>query len=306
MGLDANVWEQVMSDTAIVGQNVEVIQAGTGASGRSAFSWSVVIAGALAAVAVSFIFIWLGSGIGLSVTSPYGGSPSATTMTAAGAIWLLLAQTIGFTAGGYLAGRLRIRNHLPGPDTLFRDAAHGFMVWVIGAVFTAEMIVLAGMFSAGTAAVGANAASNLTGASWSSDYYVDRMFRPGAGAAPNNAAPAEQASGQTTTQNTNANNNSGRASRAEVNRILVNGISSGKLGDDDRGYLARLVSARTGMPLPEAERRVTETEKQATEAADKARKAGAFVSFWTFIALLFGAVAATLAGMLGGELRDEV
>jgi hypothetical protein len=60
------------------------------------------------------------------------------------------------------------------------------------------------------------------------------------------------------------------------------------------------------MPLPEAERRVTETEKQATEAADKARKAAAFVSFWTFIALLFGAVAATLAGMLGGELRDEI
>jgi len=33
-------------------------------------------------------------------------------------------------------------------------------------------------------------------------------------------------------------------------------------------------------------------------------KAGAYLSFWTFMSLLFGAVAATLAGVLGGELRD--
>jgi hypothetical protein len=28
------------------------------------------------------------------------------------------------------------------------------------------------------------------------------------------------------------------------------------------------------------------------------------LSFWTFMALLFGGTAATLAGMLGGSLRD--
>jgi hypothetical protein len=58
----------------------------------------------------------------------------------------------------------------------------------------------------------------------------------------------------------------------------------------------------------EAQRRVTETETKARdnvkEAADKAAKTGAYFSFWTFMSLLFGAVAATLAGMLGGQLRD--
>ena len=39
--------------------------------------------------------------------------------------------------------------------------------------------------------------------------------------------------------------------------------------------------------------------------SDAARTAAAYLSFWSFMALLFGAVAATLAGMLGGELRDE-
>lgn len=185
-----------MTDTAIVGENVEVIQAGT-TSGRSAFSWSVVIAGALAAWAVSFIFIALGSGIGLAVSSPYAG-PTAGTMTIAGAIWLIIAQSFGYAVAGYLAGRLRVRDHVPGPETMFRDAAHGFMAWVVG--------------------VGAMSA------------------------------------------------------------VLV-----------VTGALSTQIDAQTSATVTE-----------------EARKAAAYFSFWSFIALLFGAVAATLAGILGGELRDEV
>ena len=70
------------------------------------------------------------------------------------------------------------------------------------------------------------------------------------------------------------------------------------------------MASRTGLSQEEAARRVTEVQQQATatvkQAADTARKAGAYLSFWSFMALLFGAVAATLGGMLGGELRDEI
>jgi hypothetical protein len=186
-----------MTDT-IVGENVEIIQT---KGARSAFTWGVVIAGALAAWAVSFIFISLGSGIGLAIVSPYSG-PNAATMTIAGAVWLIFAQTLGFSTGGYLAARLRIRDHIPGPETKFRDAAHGFMSWVIGVALLSAALLLAGA------------------------------------AAPDTVANA---------QNASAN----------------------------------------------------------AELVDAARKAAAYVSFWTFMALLFGAVAATLAGILGGELRDE-
>jgi hypothetical protein len=59
----------------------------------------------------------------------------------------------------------------------------------------------------------------------------------------------------------------------------------------------------------EAQKRVDDVVNRAREgikqAADTARKAASFASFWTFMSLLFGAVAATLGGMLGGELRDE-
>jgi len=182
-----------MADTAIVGENVEVIQT---RGARSAFSWSVVIAGALAAWAVAFIFVSLGTGIGLAVSTPYSG-PSAAAMTIAGAVWLVFSETAAFATGGYLAARLRIRDHIPGPETKFRDAAHGFMVWVVG---------------------------------------VGLM----------------------------------------IAAILATSILS--------------------------------THGQATTPAltEEARKAVAYMSFWSFMALLFGAAAATLAGILGGELRDDV
>lgn len=140
-----------MSDTAIVGENVEVIQT---SGPRSAFTWSVVIAGALAAWAVAFIIISLGSGIGLAIVSPYSG-PSATTMTIGGAIWLVFAQTAAYAVGGYLAARLRVRDHIPGHETKFRDAAHGFMTWVVGVGLTSVAVVVLAYVATHPATAGA-------------------------------------------------------------------------------------------------------------------------------------------------------
>jgi hypothetical protein len=44
-----------------------------------------------------------------------------------------------------------------------------------------------------------------------------------------------------------------------------------------------------------------QAKQDAAQATDAARKAAAYVSFWTFMSLLFGAVSATL----GGDLRDD-
>ena len=82
-----------MTDTTIVAGNIQAPAA------RSAFAWSVVIAGALAAWAVAFIFISLGSGIGFAISSPYSG-PSTATMTISGAIWLIFSETAAFSVGG--------------------------------------------------------------------------------------------------------------------------------------------------------------------------------------------------------------
>jgi hypothetical protein len=278
-------------------------------------SWSTAIAGTLAAIAVTFIVVALGSGIGLSFASPYGSGPSATSLTVAAAVWLVMAQAMGFATGGYLAGRLRSPAHdgVVG-ETSFRDAAQGFVVWAIGTVIMAAVVVATGYVAVdATARAASGLATNVAVARNDSpasttaaiDYFVDLLFRP----VP--AAPAT--AGQNATDTVGIAAAGARPvltaeARAEATRILVRGVTQSGLDDQDRAYLAQAVSARTGLPADEAQRRVAAVESKAREtvkeAADKTAKAGAYFSFWTFMSLLFGGAAATLGAMLGGELRD--
>ena len=301
-----------MTDTAIVSRT---IVAGP-AEGVSTFSWGAATAGAVAATAVSFILIALGSGIGMLAASPYGSGPSLTTLTVAGAAWIVLAQTWGFAVGGYLAGRLRTQADVSAPDEVdFRDGAHGFVSWGLGVLLTLTMVAAAGMFAVGltghvasTVGAGAAVAAGQQTRSDPSAYFADSPFRtasrqPGGSAAPQGETPATMQAQQS------AGGEGDTQARAEVGRIMTTSLASGQLSDDDRAYLARMVSARTGLSPDEANRRVTDVENrmrtQAKEAADKAAKAAAMLSFWTFMSLLMGAAAAVVGGIVGGNHRDE-
>ena len=294
-----------MADVAIVER--DVVAPGEARAG-SPLSWGAAIAGALAAAAVTFLIIALGSGIGLSFASPYSG-PSAKTMTIAAAVWLLMAETMGFATGGYLAGRLRS----PAYDgvigeTTFRDAAQGLLVWAIGAVAMAALAGMLGVFAAGaTAHVAAGTAAgaraqDTASTSGPTDYFVDLLFRP----APSTATAGGQRPSTDTVGVAPAGAQSALSSeaRAEVGRVLARSVAQARLDDSDRAYLAQVVATRTGFSQEEAQRRVSEVEAKARDAADTTAKAAAYFSFWTFMALLFGGAAATLAGMLGGQLRD--
>jgi hypothetical protein len=309
--------ELAMAETTIVGDHIDVVQAPNaawGAFSRSGLSWSGVIAGTLTAIAVTIIVIALGSGIGFVLASPFSSAPSAGTLTVLGAVWLVFSQAVGFATGGYVAGRLR-RDPAPIHDgeTKFRDGANGLVVWAIGVVVSSLLLVgaaeKAGSAAATTATAGA-AAAGVAGASGqpsSMDYFTDSLLRtnPQAaaeanGAAPNNAPPL----------NTNtAPNNNNAAMHAQVGRILITAVATNGLASDDRTYLAQIVSVRTGMSMDDAQKRVDDVVNRArasvTQAAETARKAAAYLSFWTFMSLLFGAVCATLGGMLGGDLRDD-
>jgi hypothetical protein len=290
-----------MTETAIIERDVVVPAASD--AGHTPFSWSAAIAGAFAATAVTFIIVALGSGIGLSFASPYGSGPSATSLTIAAAVWLVMAQTMGFAAGGYLAGRLRS----PAYDgvigeTTFRDAAEGMVVWAIGVVAVAALAGALGFFAAGLSSAPRSEPATAASTSAPTEYFVDLLFRPGPGAAT--ASGQRPASDTVGIAPAAAQSALGSEARAEVNRILVRSVAQGRLDDNDRAYLAQVVATRTGLSPDEAQRRVAEVESNARDAADKAAKAGAYLSFWTFMALLFGGTAATLAGMLGGSLRD--
>ena len=277
----------------------------------SGLSWSAVIAGALTAIAVTIIVVALGSGVGLSLASPYSYSPSGSTLTIMGAVWLVFAQAIGFAVGGYVAGRLRRDPAvLRTAEVKFRDGANGLTVWAIGvAVSTVIIAGAAGKIgnAVENAADGATNLAAMAGQWPSMDYFVDSLLRTNPQPAANGAAAATP--NETNTGQSNAATNA-TTQRDQIYRIMLTALGPNGLSSNDRTYLAQTVSAQTGLSENDAQHRVDDVvnmaKQDATQAADAVRKAAAYLSFWTFMSLLFGAVCATMGGMLGGDLRDEI
>jgi hypothetical protein len=307
-----------MDETTLIGERVRVGVVGGSAAQTawpvwwSGLSWGAVIAGAVTAIAVTIIVVALGSGIGMSLASPYSYSPSGSTLTIVGAVWLVFAQAIGFAVGGYIAGRLRrdpaeVRTS----EVKFRDGANGLTVWAIGvAVSTIVIASAAGKVgSAAENAVGAANLATMAGQGPSMDYFVDSLLRTNPQPGANGAAAAAAAAGNGQ-NNEGANAAAARMQRDQVSRILSTALAPKGLSSNDRAYLSQIVGARTGLSENDARQRVDDVvnmaKQDATEAADAARKAAAYLSFWTFMSLLFGAVCATMGGMLGGDLRDEI
>ena len=258
-------------------------------SGTSGVSWGAVIAGAFVAAALSLSLLALGAGFGLLSISPWAhAGASASVVTAAAIIWLVVIQVIASGAGGYLAGRLRTKwAAIHSDEVYFRDTAHGLIVWAVAVVITGAFLG-----SATSAMVGHAITSTETGAPENA-YFVDSLFRstPVSTAAPATNAPIP---------------NTDSVVRREAAIILASILSKSDSAAQDRAYLAQLVSARTGLNQNEAAERVSDSIRRAQESADKARKAGARLLLWTFLALLIGAFCASYAATIGGRQRDHM
>jgi len=249
-------------------------------------TWSAISAGAFATAALGLILLALGAGLGLSAISPWSNAGlSSTGVGMAAVIWLIVAQVISSSVGGYLTGRLRVKwvavhTH----EIFFRDTAHGFLVWAVGLVISAVF------FAALTAAMATGAARATSGSSGEgaaangNTYFVDSLFRSNHPATDQNES----------------------AVRAEAGAILVHSLHESDLSAQDRTYLAQLVAARTGLTQADAEQRVDDTIASARQAVDNERRAVAHMLYWLFVALLIGAFCASFAATIGGRERDRV
>ena len=188
-----------------------------------------------------------------------------------------------------------------------RDTANGFLTWatatVIGAAFLASAAssVVSGTttmvagFASGAAAgadQGVTQAPTRSGGSLTDPtaYFVDSLYR--------SDHPSANAADQDV--------------RAQSTRILLNGMWNGDVPAPDKAYLAQLVAARTGLSQADAVKRVDDviaqekaTEVKVRQAADAARKAGAYISIFTALSMLVGGFIACVAAALGGQQRDE-
>jgi hypothetical protein len=257
----------------------------------SGVSWASIAAGAVAAAAVSLALLSLGAGLGLSSVSPWADSGvSASTFKNTAGIYLVVVAVMSSAIGGYLAARLRTKwTGIHTNEVFFRDTAHGFIAWAFATVLSASVLGAAATHLVSGAASGvAPAAAQAAPALNPSQVFVDRLFR--ADPAATTGAPQPQ-------------NN--EAARGEVLRLWTSSYrDNGDLAAVDRTYIARVVAAQTGLNQPEAEKRVNDVLVEAKAAADLARSGAAKLAFWMTAALLFGAFAASLAAVEGGQLRD--
>src|SRR5712671_642986 len=248
---------------------------GVGEPSVSGISWAAVSAGAIASLALTLVLLSLGTGLGLAVVSPWGNSGVSTTAFKIGTgLHFIVIAMFSSAIGGYLAGRLRTKwVGVHTDEVYFRDTAHGFLAWAFASVIGAVLLASPASSLVGGAASGATqAAANAAQSSGPMDGYVDTLLR--SDTAQPSANPQD--------------------SRGELVRLFTTSFHNGNdLAPADRTYVAKVVSARTGLAQPEAEKRVTEVTNQVKSDLDKARKNAARLALWLTAALIIGAFSAS-------------
>jgi hypothetical protein len=292
------------ADVSIVAAETDLIEP---IAPESEIAWGAVAAGGFANAALTLLLMGFGAGMGFSAVSPWAGSGvSATTFSIGTGLYFIVVAMLASTVGGYLAGRLRTRwTTVHADEVYFRDTAHGFMSWACAVVVSAAVLGAAG--TAIVSGVGAGLAQRSTADGGPAAIYVDELFR----AAPNATAATAPAATAAATAPVAGVPAAGPtmatpADRAEVSRLLLRSFRDrADMSAADHAYLVQLVAARTGLSAGDADKRVSDVITQAKSDLDKARSAAAKLALWFTAALLAGALAASLAAIEGGQLRDR-
>ena len=250
-------------------------------------SWAAVAAGAVASLALTLLLLSFGAGMGFAVVSPWSGSGVSTTSFEIGTgLYFIVMAMISSAIGGYLAGRLRTKwIGVHTTEVLFRDTAHGFLAWAAASVLGAILLASPASSLVGGTLSGATQAAASSAQSSSMDGYVDMLLR-----SDNPSAQSQQNPSDT---------------RAEMVRLFSTSFHNGNdLSANDRTYVAKVVSAKTGLSQADAGKRVNDVVTQVKTDLDKARKAAMQLAIWLTLSLFIGAFSASLAATEGGGLRD--
>ena len=251
--------------------------------------WGAVIAGALSAAALATVLHAFAAAVGLALSSaaPTWRDSSVGLWILSG-VYLILVALASYGLGGYIAGVLRERFAATRrrEDVELSDNIHGLLVWAIATLLTTLLLLMASSATTRLAAPpsGGAGASTSVGSENTIAFDIDKLLRA-------DRPSADQGDISQT--------------RAEAGRILLTSSSHSGVASEDRGYLVRLVSARTGLAEPAAERRVDATIGSVKENLARARRSSVILAFMAGAAALLGAVAAWLAAAVGGQQRDD-
>src|SRR5438105_1291760 len=225
--------------------------------------WGPTFGGGLVAAAVFFVLISFATAIGLAVSSvsPTWRDTSVGLVVLSGA-WVVLTAVGSFALGGYIAGRIRSTWRTNPDEVHFRDGLHGLVVWSVAVIIGAGLTWgTAATINASTSKSSLlNPASSTVNTSDSEPSFLtfelDRLFWS------DNRQQATDAQ-----------------TRAQASRILERGLGKRELAKDDHDHLVQLVSARSGLPQADADRRVAQVLSDSRDAAAKDRQSDVILAF---------------------------
>ncbi len=279
---------------------------------RRRVSWGAIFAGGIVAVVVAITLNMLGVAIGAStVNLAQGSTPSAASFGIGTGIWLVVSNLIALAIGAYVAA------HLSGVTERGDAALHGLSVWALATLIAA---VLLGSLAGGLVSTISSGAASLVGGTASG---IGSLVGGAGSIAARTTSPStvqstaqqliDRAKSALTSPQGDPAQMTSDQRKAEIARLIGQGISNGTLSPPDSDRLAALVAAETGTTPDQAKARIQQMEKQAKEelqqakakaqqAADTAAHATSVAAFSLFGSLLLGAIVAVLAASAGARV----
>lgn len=255
-------------------------------------SWGAIFAGVAIALSIQLLLNLLGIGIGASTIHVREGNTPGSGFAIGAGVWFGISALLSLFAGGWAAGRLAgVANREDG-------MLHGFTTWAVTTIATICLLT--------------SAAGGLIGGSASLLGKVGSLSGQGASlAAPGVTDLVSQATGITPAD---VKQQAGDLiSDARFQTFVSQSVSQGSVTSEARQNLAELVSQKQGVSLQQANQEISGWEQRLDQAkgqakstavnvADSAASGVAGAGLWSFVALLLGALASALGGIVGAPL----
>ncbi|HEU5020145.1 MAG TPA: PhnA-like protein [Pseudolabrys sp.] len=260
-------------------------------------SWGALFAGIIVALVVQLLLSMLGVGVGVASLNPANGNnPDANTFSIAAGIWFLVSGIIASFIGGYFAGRLC------GRPVRSTAAMHGLTTWA------ATTIVLVYLLTTAVGGIVNGFFSGLTGAVGGLGHAVETVAKTTIPQVTNVADPFAGVEQQL--RQAIGGNDPAALRDAAVSALKAALTGNRAQAQEARQRAAQAIARAENISVDEASKRVAQyeqqydkalaqAEQQAKQAANTAAKVVSTGAIYGFVALVVGAIAAWLGGLLG-------
>lgn len=255
-------------------------------------SWGAIFAGVAIALSIQLLLNLLGLGIGASTINVRQGDTPGSGLAVGAGVWFAVSALLSLFAGGWAAGRLA------GVPNREDGLLHGFTTWSVTTIATICLLssAVGGLIGGSASLLGKVGSLSGQGASSIAPGVTD-LVSQATGVTP---ADVKQQAGDL-------------VSDPRFQTFVSQSVSQGDVTPEARQNLITLVSQKQNVSPEQANQEVSgwqqklgQAKEQAkTTAANAADSAAAGVSragLWSFVALLLGAIAASIGGAIGAPL----